>query len=50
MSASTQQPEETVAPVEPQGFLRRTFQAFHYRNFRLMWSGDFTSTTGSFVQ
>lgn len=50
MSASTQQPEASVAPEEPKGFLRRTFQAFHYRNFRLMWSGAFTSTTGSFVQ
>jgi len=50
MSASSQQPEATVAPAESKGFLRRTFQAFHYRNFRLMWSGAFTSTTGSFVQ
>jgi MFS family permease len=50
MSASTQQPEVSVAHEEPRGFLRRTFQAFHYRNFRLMWAGAFTSTTGSFVQ
>ncbi len=32
------------------GFLHRTFRAFHYRNFRLMWTGAFTSTTGAFVQ
>ncbi|MCB9383179.1 MAG: MFS transporter [Bryobacterales bacterium] len=32
------------------GFFRRTFQAFHYANFRLMWGGAFTSTTGAFVQ
>ena len=50
MSASPQQPEVSVAPPVGRGFLRRTFQAFHYRNFRLMWSGAFTSTTGSFVQ
>ncbi len=52
MSATPPQPvadEETAAPM-PQGALRKTFQAFHYRNFRLMWSGAFTSTTGAFVQ
>lgn len=30
--------------------MKKTFQAFHYRNFRLMWGGAFTSTTGAFVQ
>ncbi len=37
-------------PIPEPGHLRKTFQAFHYPNFRLMWSGAFTSTTGSFVQ
>lgn len=32
------------------GILQTTFRAFHYRNFRLMWTGAFVSTTGFFVQ
>ena len=51
MSVPPQQ--SSVAPpidAPPPGVFRKTFQAFHYRNFRLMWSGAFTSTTGSFVQ
>ncbi len=32
------------------GFVTRTFQAFHYRDFRLMWTGAFTSTTGTWMQ
>lgn len=28
----------------------RTFRAFQYRDFRLLWLGAFTSTTGTFVQ
>ena len=28
----------------------RTFRAFHYRDFRLMWMGAFTSTTGTWMQ
>jgi len=31
-------------------FLFRTFQAFRYRNFRLLWLGAFTSTTGTWMQ
>ncbi len=52
MSATPPQPvadEQTAAP-QPEGALRKTFRAFHYRNFRLMWGGAFTSTTGAFVQ
>lgn len=30
--------------------LRRTFQAFRYRDFRLLWGGAFTSTTGTWMQ
>lgn len=30
--------------------LKRTFRAFHHRNFRLMWLGACTSTVGTFVQ
>ena len=43
-------PEELPpAPPKP-GVLAATFRAFHYRDFRLMWGGAFTSTTGAFVQ
>lgn len=50
MSASPQQPDASTVTPAPQGFFRRTFQAFRYKNFRLMWAGAFTSTTGAFVQ
>src|SRR5512139_762149 len=32
------------------GFFKRTFEAFGYRDFRLMWAGAFTSTTGTWMQ
>lgn len=44
MSATPQRPD-----CEP-GFFHRTFRAFHFPHFRLMWGGAFTSTTGAFVQ
>jgi MFS family permease len=50
MSASPQQPDVSTVTPAPEGFFRRTFQAFRYKNFRLMWAGAFTSTTGAFVQ
>ncbi len=31
-------------------FFSRTFRAFRYRDFRLVWSGAFTSTTGTWMQ
>src|SRR5262249_30664814 len=34
---------------ETQG-LRRTFKAFSYRDFRLMWAGAFTSSVGTWMQ
>src|SRR5213075_2041136 len=54
MSASLPQ-EETVEsnvrnPPPPPGALRRTFSALHYRDFRLLWFGAFTSTTGTWMQ
>jgi predicted MFS family arabinose efflux permease len=30
--------------------LRRTFKAFSYRDFRLMWAGAFTSSVGTWMQ
>ena len=52
MSASL--PEE--APLEAEaseprhGWFRQTFSALHYRDFRLLWIGAFTSTIGTFMQ
>ncbi len=40
---------EAAAAPQP-SFLSRTFQAFRYRDFRLMWTGAFTSTTGTWMQ
>src|ERR1051325_7323888 len=55
MSASLPQSEETVETTlrttpPPHGALRRTFSALHYRDFRLLWFGAFTSTTGTWMQ
>jgi predicted MFS family arabinose efflux permease len=35
---------------QPPAFLARTFRAFRYRDFRLMWMGACVSTIGTFVQ
>jgi predicted MFS family arabinose efflux permease len=37
-----------AAPAE--GPLATTFRAFGYRNFRLLWTGAFTSSTGTWLQ
>ena len=42
--------ETPSAAAGPFGFFERTFQAFGYRDFRLMWAGAFTSTTGTWMQ
>jgi len=34
----------------PRSGLARTFSALHYRDFRLVWIGAFTSTTGTWMQ
>ncbi len=51
MSASL--PEEASleagARTKP-GWLRQTFSALHYPDFRLLWFGAFTSTIGTFMQ
>jgi MFS family permease len=41
---------EAGAATRPEGFVSRTFRAFRYHDFRLMWSGAFTSTTGTWMQ
>src|SRR5262249_32663857 len=41
---------ETIIASSPPGFLARTFRAFRYPDFRLMWAGAFTSKTGTWMQ
>lgn len=41
---------DKVQDTSEERALRRTFQAFRYRNFRLLWGGAFTSTTGTWMQ
>ena len=53
MSASLPEEEEleTTASTPPaRSPLARTFSALHYRDFRLLWIGAFTSTTGTWMQ
>ncbi|MBP1624178.1 MAG: putative multidrug-efflux transporterc, partial [Acidobacteria bacterium] len=42
--------ENALADAGRLGFYKRTFRAFGYRDFRLMWAGAFTSTTGTWMQ
>ena len=42
---------EAAPSVPPQyGFFRRVAAAFTYRDFRILWSGAFTSTVGTWMQ
>src|SRR5947207_10885725 len=49
VSLPEEQSLEAEARAEPSR-LRRTFSALHYRDFRLLWFGAFTSTCGTFMQ
>jgi predicted MFS family arabinose efflux permease len=42
--------EPPILPSQRPTLLGRTFSAFHYRNFRILWLGAFTSTTGTWMQ
>lgn len=42
--------ESTAATFPPRGRLARTFSALRYRDYRLLWFGAFTSTTGTWMQ
>jgi predicted MFS family arabinose efflux permease len=42
--------EMKQVPQQSASFLRRTFQAFHFRDFRLMWIGACTSQVGTQIQ
>ena len=51
MSSSLPQEETLESEMQaPQGALARTFSALRYRDFRLLWFGAFTSTTGTWMQ
>lgn len=52
MSSSLPQEQslESTARLETRGPLARTFSALHYRDFRLLWFGAFTSTSGTWMQ
>ncbi|HEX8412092.1 MAG TPA: MFS transporter [Thermoanaerobaculia bacterium] len=41
--------ESDALPKPPRGRLARTFSALSYRDFRLLWIGAFTSTTGTWM-
>jgi MFS family permease len=42
--------ETTVAVTEKKNALARIFHAFTYRDFRLLWFGAFTSSSGTWLQ
>ncbi|HJW93881.1 MAG TPA: MFS transporter [Thermoanaerobaculia bacterium] len=52
MSSSLPQEETIESELQspPQGAFARTFSALRYRDFRLLWFGAFTSTTGTWMQ
>src|SRR6201999_470688 len=41
---------ETASLGDPYRVLRRTFKAFQYRDFRLLWAGACTSSIGTWMQ
>jgi MFS family permease len=43
-------PEVPVAPESKEGTLARVFRAFAYRDFRLLWLGSFTSSSGIWLR
>jgi predicted MFS family arabinose efflux permease len=42
--------EAQASAPRPRGAIARTFSALQYRDFRLVWLGAFTSTTGTWMQ
>ncbi|HUF16881.1 MAG TPA: MFS transporter [Thermoanaerobaculia bacterium] len=45
-----QDEDASVQVGAPLGPVRRMFSALHYRDFRLLWTGAFVSTTGTWMQ
>ncbi len=50
MSEAQKTEEDAASSAPKQGFLRRVAAAFTYRDFRILWSGAFTSTVGTWMQ
>src|SRR5215470_20014579 len=50
MSKPVTAKEPTVAVEEKRNPLARVFHAFSYRDFRLLWFGAFTSSSGTWLQ
>jgi predicted MFS family arabinose efflux permease len=53
MSSSLPEEQELESRAQsspPRSRLAQTFSALHYRDFRLLWFGAFTSTTGTWMQ
>ncbi len=48
-SLSEEQELEAQAQTPARGALQRTFSALRYRDFRLLWTGAFLSTTGTWM-
>src|SRR3990167_9255728 len=49
LSSMAEELEPSIA-TPATGLFSRTFQAFRYGDFRLMWGGAFTSTSGTWMQ
>src|SRR4030095_1913655 len=50
MSKPVTAPELTVASEQKRNALSRMFHAFTYRDFRKLWFGAFTSSSGTWLQ
>jgi MFS family permease len=50
MSKPAAAPETPVVTEQKKNPLARVFRAFHYRDFRLLWFGAFTSSSGTWLQ
>ena len=50
MSTAPALPPDPVVPPPPPSGLRRIGAALHYRDFRVLWFGAFTSTIGTWMQ
>ncbi len=50
MSEALKTEGEASSSAPEQGFIRRVAAAFTYRDFRILWSGAFTSTVGTWMQ
>jgi MFS family permease len=50
MKSATARESETECPNADSGPVGRVFRAFGYRDFRLLWFGAFTSSSGTWLQ